>query len=724
MNTGRKIRRTAALCALAALLGTGSALADAVTVTAARLNVRTEASAESKAVAVVSKDETLQYVCEAGEWIRVVANGKTGYVLNQYVAVDQAAVAGDVTTATTAWAEPQTGRALVRVNMRALPMTGADIVKVIGKNDAVSLTGECGDWYVAQYGGKTGYVMKEYVQPAVEAEAAPVLPAVETAASDTYAAPVSAVTNTRVNLRAAATTTSRIVKVLAQGAAVTLTGLEGNWYKVSADGAEGYIARQFVTLDSEQPQAAPTAMPETETAYVAPVAATVNTRANMRAESSTASKIVKVIAQNAAVTLTGEKGSWYKVSYAGKDGYVYKQFVTLSAATPETAAPQPTATPAPQLTDSASAAETGYLKAVSATANVRVNMRADASATAAVVKVIGLNEGVSVLGEKGDWYKVSFDGRTGYVAKAYLNLLNEAVEQSFEAWTGVTSVEVNMRKTPEGDVMYVLKAGTELTVTGQNGSWYVVDYRGSTGYVAATYIVRKEDAVTVISPADTAGTDAVGEGAKAYVSGATVNIRAGAGTEFGVVGTVRLGDELTLYEQSGEWYRVNANGVWGYISAKFVSAEKPAATEAVTADTIGRVVNSDWWTGTVSTVFKRGATATVTDVDTGLSFQVKRTGGVNHADAQPLTAADTAVMHKIYGNKWQWTRRAIWVTVNGTTYAASMNGMPHGDSDSMPDNNFDGCFCIHFLNSRTHTGNRLDAAHQAAVAKALREGNK
>ena len=81
-------------------------------------------------------------------------------------------------------------------------------------------------------------------------------------------------------------------------------------------------------------------------------------------------------------------------------------------------------------------------------------------------------------------------------------------------------------------------------------------------------------------------------------------------------------------------------------------------------------------------------------------------------------------MYKIYSYQWQWTRRAIWVTVNGTTYAASMNGMPHGDSDSMPDNGFDGCFCVHFLNTRTHAGNRLDAAHQAAVAKAYRVGNQ
>ena len=159
-------------------------------------------------------------------------------------------------------------------------------------------------------------------------------------------------------------------------------------------------------------------------------------------------------------------------------------------------------------------------------------------------------------------------------------------------------------------------------------------------------------------------------------------------------------------------------------TAKYVSSTKPEAAPTPSGETtIGKVVSSDWWTGSISTVFKRGMTGTVTDVDTGLSFQIKRTGGVNHLDAQPLTAADTAVMYRIYGYQWSWTRRAIWVTVGGVTYAASMNGMPHGESDSMPDNDFDGCFCIHFLNSRTHSGNRLDAAHQAAVQKALRAGN-
>lgn len=125
---------------------------------------------------------------------------------------------------------------------------------------------------------------------------------------------------------------------------------------------------------------------------------------------------------------------------------------------------------------------------------------------------------------------------------------------------------------------------------------------------------------------------------------------------------------------------------------------------------------ADWWT-VASKVFTIGAIATVTDIDSGLTYRVMRKGGTNHADCQPLTAADTAKMKQAYGGSWSWTRHAILVNVNGRVFAASQNGMPHG-GQSIYDNNFDGHFCIHFLNSRTHGTNRVDPAHQAAVHKA------
>jgi len=113
----------------------------------------------------------------------------------------------------------------------------------------------------------------------------------------------------------------------------------------------------------------------------------------------------------------------------------------------------------------------------------------------------------------------------------------------------------------------------------------------------------------------------------------------------------------------------------------------------------------------------RQAILTIVDVETGYSFQVKRTGGGKHADVEPLEAYDTNVMYHVYGTRWSWTRRAIWVIYNGHKYAASMNGQPHG-YDSIGGNDMTGQICLHFVNSRTHGSNKIDPDHQAAVQKA------
>lgn len=119
------------------------------------------------------------------------------------------------------------------------------------------------------------------------------------------------------------------------------------------------------------------------------------------------------------------------------------------------------------------------------------------------------------------------------------------------------------------------------------------------------------------------------------------------------------------------------------------------------------------WFDKVQYIFEKNDVATVTDVKTGKSFKVKRLYGRNHADVEPLTKEDAAVMKSIYGS-WSWDRRAVIVTIDGKNIAGSMNGMPHG-GEQIKDNSFQGHFCIHFKGSKTHSGNRVDATHQAAV---------
>ncbi|WP_102028906.1 muramidase family protein [Salirhabdus sp. Marseille-P4669] len=120
----------------------------------------------------------------------------------------------------------------------------------------------------------------------------------------------------------------------------------------------------------------------------------------------------------------------------------------------------------------------------------------------------------------------------------------------------------------------------------------------------------------------------------------------------------------------------------------------------------------DWWTE-AQYVFPIGSTAKVTDFQTGKSFYVKRTIGANHADVEPVTAKDTAIIKDVFGG-FNWKERAVIVEVNGHKIAGSMTSMPH-DVQYIKDNNFNGHTDIHFKNSTRHKDGQITPGHQQQV---------
>jgi len=121
----------------------------------------------------------------------------------------------------------------------------------------------------------------------------------------------------------------------------------------------------------------------------------------------------------------------------------------------------------------------------------------------------------------------------------------------------------------------------------------------------------------------------------------------------------------------------------------------------------------DWWTE-AQYLWPMGKKATIIDFYTKKSWQVIRSYGAFHADVEPLTAADAAVMKQVWGGKWSWDVRPVLVVVDGRKIAASASAMPH-DIQDIKNNNFNGHFDVHFLNSRRHKDYEIDQAHQNAV---------
>lgn len=121
----------------------------------------------------------------------------------------------------------------------------------------------------------------------------------------------------------------------------------------------------------------------------------------------------------------------------------------------------------------------------------------------------------------------------------------------------------------------------------------------------------------------------------------------------------------------------------------------------------------DWW-NEAQYVWPMGQDARVVDFYTGKSFMVRRSFGANHADVEPLTAQDTRIMKEIWGEQWSWNTRPVILEVGGRRLAASANGMPHSISN-IKNNDFNGHFCIHFLNSTRHVDGKQQADHQSNV---------
>jgi LysM repeat protein len=121
----------------------------------------------------------------------------------------------------------------------------------------------------------------------------------------------------------------------------------------------------------------------------------------------------------------------------------------------------------------------------------------------------------------------------------------------------------------------------------------------------------------------------------------------------------------------------------------------------------------DWWTE-AQYVFPINKVAEVTDFKTGKKFKIKRTIGANHADCEPLTVKDSAVIREVWGGVLSWKERAVIVEVDGRRLAASMSSMPHG-IEYIADNNFDGHFDLHFKNSTRHVDGKVTAAHQEQI---------
>ena len=134
-----------------------------------------------------------------------------------------------------------------------------------------------------------------------------------------------------------------------------------------------------------------------------------------------------------------------------------------------------------------------------------VNLRSRANTTSTVLKKIQSGDSVTILGATGQFYRVKFDGKTGYAMKKYIDGTDPSADDPFDEsrsmqappaistypYDTVVLQHVKLRKTAqaEGEVIKTLLEGSMVEVLDRTDNGFArVKADGKTGYVVDTHI--------------------------------------------------------------------------------------------------------------------------------------------------------------------------------------------------------------------------------------------
>jgi peptidoglycan DL-endopeptidase LytF len=229
-----------------------------------------------------------------------------------------------------------------------------------------------------------------------------------------------------------------------------------------------------------------------------------------------------------------------------------------------------------------------------------VRLRQGASSGAETITIIPENDlvtiksGVSKDKEGNAFYKVEYQGKTGYAMTQYLIFAGKATPNIQAVPVGNPAkiintdgdgVNLRQQASAGSSVLGVLSENTLVISLGgpftdkQNNSYFRVDHKGQTGYVSVAYV-------------GAAPKDAVVSGGGGYMKvtntdGDPIRFRSGPGRSFGQEGLVYEGQVLKALggavkdDDGAKWFRVESSNKVGYVDGSFLAnSDGPSAAPA------------------------------------------------------------------------------------------------------------------------------------------------
>ena len=486
-----------------------------------------------------------------------------------------------------------------QLNVRTSPNENGQVIGTLHKNDKVNVLDKSIDgWYKIDFNGRRAYVSSKYVnlisyknnEVKTEVKKEPI--------EGTGKVNI----NTALNVRQASTTNSRIIGSLKGGEKVNIISESNGFYKIEFNNSYGYVYSKYISKDgdSEKVQVVKQeevkkekvdeskkeakATPKAEPVVLAVRSlnktgiVNVSSSLNVRSSASTSSKVIGSLSGNTKVTIVGEEGAFYKIEYKGSHGYVAKEYV--KDVTESSNSNQGTQTPEKPSTPETTK-KTGIVNVSSS-----LNVREGASTSSKVIGSLSGNTKVTIVGEEGAFYKIEYKGSHGYVAKEYIKDVTESnnsnqgtqtpekpsTPESTEK-TGIVNVSssLNVREgaSTSSKVIGSLSGNTKVTIVGEEGAFYKIEYKGSHGYVAKEYIKDIKDEVVTEPEKPSNPENSKKTGVVTASKG--LNVRKEANTSSQIIGILNSGESVEIIGEENGFYKITYKGQEAYASKNYIN---------------------------------------------------------------------------------------------------------------------------------------------------------
>ena len=575
------------------------------------LNVRQASTTNSRIIGSLKGGEKVNIISESNGFYKIEFNNSYGYVYSKYISKDGDSEKVQVVkqeevkkekvdeskkeAKATPKAEPvvlavrslnKTGIVNVSssLNVREGAGTSSKVIGSLSGNTKVTIVGEEGAFYKIEYKGSHGYVAKEYVKDVTESSNSnqgtqtPEKPSTPESTEKTGIVNVSS----SLNVREGASTSSKVIGSLSGNTKVIIVGEEGAFYKIEYKGSHGYVAKEYikdVTESNNSNQGTQTPeKPSTPESTEKTGIVNVSSSLNVREGASTSSKVIGSLSGNTKVTIVGEEGAFYKIEYKGSHGYVAKEYV--KDVTESSNSNQGTQTPEKPSTPE-STEKTGIVNVSSS-----LNVREGASTSSKVIGSLSGNTKVIIVGEEGAFYKIEYKGSHGYVAKEYIKDVTESnnsnqgtqtpekpsTPESTEK-TGIVNVSSSLNVRSEAStsskVIGSLSGNTKVTIVGEEGAFYKIEYKGSHGYVAKEYIKDIKDEVVTEPEKPSNPENSKKTGVVTASKG--LNVRKEANTSSQIIGILNSGESVEIIGEENGFYKITYKGQEAYASKNYIN---------------------------------------------------------------------------------------------------------------------------------------------------------